>query len=151
MTTEMAVSAPLGAAAIGAAAGRGMAFAATGAPGAPAVAGTAGAASSSRRNFTVGFASAVIGLAAETCTRAVSFFGFGASVGRPKMAVSFLASSSELVTGPGFAGGGAPPGGWILGVVPRPVNPGGKLMRTVSFFDSSGVLGGILSAMILEP
>ena len=105
---------------------------------------------SSRRNFTVGRWPGVgDGLAATTCTREVSCLGFGASAGRPRTAVSFLASSSGEAAGLGgtiFAPGGAV---GPAGPVPRPVNPGGRLMRTVSFLASSAgrSCSGFSSAM----
>ena len=101
-------------------------------------------AGSSRRSLTP----AEPGLAATTWTREVSFFGLGASTGRPRTAVSFFASSSGEDAGVGvgtiFApgGGSGPPG-----AAPRPAKPGGKLIRTVSFFDSSAGLPCISSAM----
>jgi hypothetical protein len=133
------VSAPLGAAAIA----RPGATAAAGA-----VAAAAGAAGgSSRFNFTVGRGiSGTAGLAAVTWTREVSFLGLGVVTGMPITAVSFLASSSGTAgaTGLGLAGAAAGAGELV-----RPVKPGGKLMRTVSFLDSSsGMLCcGFSSAM----
>jgi hypothetical protein len=130
------VSAPLGAAAgvvrVAVAAG---VFAAAGAG-----AGTA----SSWRNFTVGRGvSGALGFAAATCTRAVSCFGFGASAARLIMAVVRFDSSTG---GPGGAG---LPAGAPIGDELRPVRPGGRLIRTVSFFESSAGLisSGFSSAM----
>ena len=98
---------------------------ATGATGAAA---GADGADSSRRNRTVGRGiSGADGLAAATWTRDVSFFAAG--MGAPITAVSFFASCSGLSFCVGGPGGMEPPG--------RPVTPAGRLIRTVSFLDSS--------------
>jgi hypothetical protein len=108
------------------------------APGAKAGCGPDGmAGSSSRLSLTPGRAVSAAGLAAETWTREVSFFGLGVTSGVPMTAVSFFASSSGVpggAVGRNFAGGGGGPPG-AEGDLP---SPGGRLMRTVSFFDSSG-------------
>ena len=101
----------------------------------------------SRRNRTVGRGiSPTTGFAAVgTATREVSFF---ASAGIPIMAVSFLAWSPMAVVSrlacESVLG---------LGAAVCPIIPGGRLMRTVSFFDSSsgmifGSAMGLISADI---
>jgi hypothetical protein len=132
------VSAPLGAAAaegVGRVDADAGPFAATGAG--------AGVASS-WRSFTVGRGvSGVDGFAAATCTREVSCFGFGASAARPMMAVVRFDSSTGVMGDAGL------PAGAPRGAEPRPVRPGGRLIRTVSFFESSADLisSGFSSAM----
>ena len=110
----------------------------------------AGAGAPSWRSLTVGRGdSGAPGLAAVTWTREVSFFGFGASTGRLMTDVSLFASSSGDTGGPGGLFCGAGTGAGVLGGAPRPVKPGGRLMRTVSFFNSSAGLCGMSSAMVV--
>lgn len=157
------VSNPLDAASIGTGAGAGASTGAGAAPDAVAGAGGAAATDSSTFSFTVGRGisgtdaraaegvvgatvdpapgsrrkrtvgrgiSAMVGLAAGTATRDVSFF---ASAGMPIMAVSFFACSAPMAAVSRLDWSSATG----LAVALCPITPGGRLMRTVSFLDSS--------------